>query len=151
MVLGEAHDCMEWKSSAHFQFYLQTGIKVGNDRPRAHSRVIPISFQQHEDEPEANLLFAEMAHCRVHVSRSVGLLVKLSQQFEQPHTKEYINQEICPAVGEILSKYGAPARFTTTMSVFMYFFLEVSGDNINALSHDSNLFSLVIKTNSSMF
>lgn len=105
---------------------LSANWKVGTDRPRAHSRVIQISFQTHEDEPEANLLFAEMAQCRESVSQSLGLLVKLSQQFEQPQTKEYINQNICPAVGEILSQFGAPARFTTTMSVFMYFFLEVS-------------------------
>ena len=110
---------------------LSANWKVGMERPRAHSRVIQIAFQQHEDEPEANLLFAEMAHCRDNASKSLGVLVQLSRHFEQPETKEYINQHICPAVSRILSQYGAPARFTTTMSVFMYFFLEVSLYSVN--------------------
>ena len=44
-------------------------------------------------------------------------------------TKEYINQHICPAVARILDQFGTPARFTTTMSVFMYFFLQVRSHN----------------------
>ena len=90
------------------------------DRPIAHSRVIQIAFQQHEDEPEANLLFAEMANCRDNVSKSLGELIRLSQRFEQPETKEHINHFICPPVARLLSQFGAPARFTTTMSIFMY-------------------------------
>ena len=66
---------------------LSVNWKVGMDRPRAHSRVIQIAFQQHEDEPEANLFFAEMAYCRDNVSRSVGELIRLSQHFEPPETK----------------------------------------------------------------
>lgn len=50
--------------------------KVGTDRPRAHSRLIQISFSHHDDEPEANRLFAEMTHCREEGSRSIGLLVR---------------------------------------------------------------------------
>ena len=105
---------------------LSANWKVGMDRPRAHSRVIQISFSQHDDEPEANILFAEMSRCREEASRSMGTLVRLSQRFERLETKEIINQHICPSVSKILCQFGAPARFTTTMSVFMYFFLEVS-------------------------
>ena len=104
---------------------LSANWKIGIDRPRAHSRVIQIMFHHHEDEPEANILFAQMANCRDKISKSLGVLVKLSHRFEQPGTKAYINQNICPSVARILTRYGAPARFTTTMSVFMYLFLEV--------------------------
>ena len=102
------------------------------DRPRAHSRVIQISFLPHEDEPEANLLFAEMSARRDAVSMSVGKLINLSLQFERPETKQHINQHICPSVAQILSQFGAPARFTT-MSVFMYFFIEVCEKCMHAL------------------
>jgi hypothetical protein len=105
---------------------LSANWKVKNDRPRAHSRVIQISFGHHEDEPEANILFAEMTRCREQASRSIGLLVKLSKEFEEETTKWLINRSICPLVSDLLGEFGAPARFTTTMSIFMYFFLEVA-------------------------
>ena len=98
---------------------------VGKERPRAHTRSIHIPFQQHDDEPEANLLFAKMSQCRIDASRSVGKLIKVNTKFDQNETKDIINQEICPVVTRILNKFGAPARFCTTMSIFMYFFLEV--------------------------
>ena len=41
----------------------------------AHTRSIHIAFQHHDDEPVANLLFAEMAEARVNASRSVGELI----------------------------------------------------------------------------
>ena len=98
---------------------------VGSDRPRAHTRAIHIAFHRHDDEPGANLLFAGMAHCRVDASKSVGKLIQLSSRFEHPNTKDHINRDICPIVSRILGQFDTPARFTTTMSIFMYFFLEV--------------------------
>ena len=65
MVQVVALACMELRYSVHFPFY----------RPRAQSGVIQIAFQEHEDEPEANLLFAEMANYRDNVSRSLGELI----------------------------------------------------------------------------
>ena len=99
---------------------------VGTDRQRAHTRSIHIAFQHHDNEPGANLLFAEMAEARVNASRSVGELIKLSKKFDHTDTKDIINRDICPCVIHILSQFDAPARFTTTMSIFVYFFLEVS-------------------------
>ena len=99
---------------------------VGAERPRGHTRSIHIAFQRHDDEPEANLLFASMSQCRDNASKSVGRLIKMSQRFECPETKDLINGAICPHVTRILRRFDAPARFTTTMSIFMYFFLEVS-------------------------
>ena len=96
---------------------------VGSDRPRAHTRAIHIVFHRHDDEPGANLLFAEMAHCRVDIAKSVGKLIQLSSRFEQPETKDHINCDICPIVTRILSQFDAPARFTIMMSIFMYFSL----------------------------
>ncbi len=105
---------------------LTANWKIDASRPRAHSRVIQIPFQQHEDEPEANILFSNMSTSRDAATKSIGQLVQLSTKFEKSETKEYINQDISPFVSKILSQFSSPARFTTTMSVFMYFFIEVS-------------------------
>ena len=113
---------------------------IGTDRQRAHTRSIHIAFQHHEDEPRANLLFADMAHKRADASKSVGELIKLSRKFEQAGTKDAINRDICPSVTRILSQFSAPARFTTTMSIFMYFFLEVG------MLHIGQLHSNIIHT-----
>lgn len=99
---------------------------VGTDRQWAHTRSIHIAFQHHDDEPRANLLFAEMAHTQIGASKSVGELIKLSKHFERVETKNVINRDIYPCVICILSQFDAPAHFTTTISIFMYFFLEVS-------------------------
>ena len=77
---------------------LSANWKVGMDRPRAHSRVIEIPFHPHEDEPEANLLFAAMSTCRDRVSKSLGQLIQLSMEFERPETKEHINQHIAMSI-----------------------------------------------------
>ncbi len=100
--------------------------KLGGERPRAHSRAIHIGFNEHTDEPEANLLFAKMQQSRDTASASVGEVLKLCQRFMSQETKEHINNEISPAVSRILATFTTQARFTTTMSIFMYFFLEVS-------------------------
>ena len=99
---------------------------VGTDRQRAHTRSIHIQFQHHDDEPNANMLFGKMAQARINASSSIGELVKLSRRFDRIDTKDSINREICPCVTRILGQYDAQARFTTTMSIFMHFFLEVS-------------------------
>ena len=67
-----------------------------------------------------------MVQKRAVASKSVGELIKLSKRFEGADTKDIINRDICPSVIRILSQFNAPARFTTTMSIFMHFFLEVS-------------------------
>lgn len=102
---------------------------VGPDRPRAHSRSIHVPFSQHYDEPQASLLFDRMSRCRIQASKSVASIIKLSRTFEHSTTKAHINDNIFPVVSDILKQFDAPARFTTTMSIFMYFFLEVSHNN----------------------
>ena len=93
---------------------------IGNDRQRAHTRSIHIAFQHHEDEPGANLLFANMTHKQIAASKSVGELIKLSKRFEQDDTKDIIHRDICPSVIHILSQFNALVHFTTT-SIFMFF------------------------------
>lgn len=105
---------------------LSTNWSIGSNRPRAHTRTLHIPFQQHEDEPNATLLFDEMSESRTNASQSVGVLIRLSEKFEDAHTKHFINENISPSVTSILSKYESSARFVTTHSVFMFFFLEVS-------------------------
>ena len=65
---------------------------VGAERPRGHTRSIRIAFQRHDDEPEANILFARMSRCRDSASRSVGRLIQMSKSFECPGTKDLINR-----------------------------------------------------------
>jgi hypothetical protein len=66
-----------------------------------------------------------MVRKRAIASKSVGELIKLNKIFEGAETKDIINRDICPSMIRILSQFNAPARFTTTMSIFMHFFLEV--------------------------
>ena len=105
--------------------------KLGAERPRAHSRAIHIGFNEHTDEPEANLLYAKMQQSRDTASASVGEVLKLGQQFISQEAKEHINNEISPAVSRILATFTTQARFTTTMSIFMHFFLKVCSMHVH--------------------
>ena len=67
-----------------------------------------------------------MQQSRDTASASVGEMLKLCQRFMSQETKEHINNEISPSVSRILATFTTQPRFTTTMSIFMYFFLEVS-------------------------
>ncbi len=104
---------------------ISTNWKLGHERPRAHSRTIQIGFNQHTDEPEANLLFADMKHSRDAASASIGKLITLGRDFLCREGETHITTNISPAVSKALSSFTTQARFTTTLSVFMFFFLEV--------------------------
>ena len=39
---------------------LTANWKMGAERPRAHSRTIHIGFCEHTDEPDANILYAQL-------------------------------------------------------------------------------------------
>lgn len=99
--------------------------KLGAERPRAHSRAIHIGFNEHTDEPEANILYAKMQQSRDAASASISVVLKVGQRFLSQETKDRITNEISPAVSRILATFTTQARFTTTMSIFMHFFLEV--------------------------
>ena len=105
---------------------LSANWTIGADRPRAHTRSIHIPFQQHDDEPNASSLFDEICRCRADASKSVGVLIQMSQRFGQEETKTFIRDNISPGVASIVSRFDSSARFITTHSVFMFFFLEVS-------------------------
>ena len=99
--------------------------KLGGDRPRAHSRAIIIGFSEHTDEPEANILYSEMQKNRELASASIGVIVRLGQDFLTDEMREHITSSVTPAVSKILSLHTVQARCTTTFAVFMYFFVEV--------------------------
>ena len=103
---------------------LSANWTISIDRPRAHTRSLHIPFQQHYDEPNASSLFDEICRCRAEASRSVGMLIQMIERFERE--KVNIRQNIFPGVTSILRRYDSSARFVTTHSVFMFFFLEVS-------------------------
>ena len=93
-------------------------------RQRAHTRCIVISFFEHSDEPNATALYEELNTSRDEVSASVGEIVTLCSAFESSSAQQIRSEQIFPQVSVIFSH--AHARFKTTMTAFMYFFLEVS-------------------------
>ena len=110
---------------------LSANWTISADRPRAHTRSIHIPFQPHEDEPDASTLFDEMCCSRTQASRSVGVLIQLSQCFEREETKTFIKENISSEVASILRRYNSSARFVTTHSTFMFFFLKVSTEHVH--------------------
>ena len=87
--------------------------KLGAEPPRAYSQAVHIGFNEHTEEPEANLLFAKMQQSRDTASASVGEV--LCQMFMLQETKEHINNVICPAVSRMLATFTTQTRFTTTV------------------------------------
>ena len=93
-------------------------------RQRAHTRCIVIPFFEHSDEPNATALYEELNTSRDKVSASVGEIIILCSSFDSPSAQKVRNEKIFPQVSAIFTH--SHARFKTTMTVFMYFFLEVS-------------------------
>jgi len=98
---------------------VSSNCKLGAERPCAHSRAIHIGFNEHTEEPEANLLDAKMQQSWDTASSSIGEVLKLGQQFLSQEAKEHINNEISPAVSRILATFTTQAQFTTTTSIFI--------------------------------
>ena len=92
---------------------LSANWRFTSSRQRAHTRVIAIPFFEHTDEPEAHRLFAELNTARLKASASTGEMIQMIQ-----------SQEIFPQITKIFAT--SHVRFKMTMTVFMYFFLEVS-------------------------
>ena len=97
--------------------------KLEAEHPRAHSRAIHIGFNEHTDEPEANLLFEKMQQSRDRASTSIGEVLRLGQRFLAQETKDHINNGISQVVSRILSSFTNQARFTTTRSILHVLFL----------------------------
>ncbi len=93
-------------------------------RGRAFTRCITIPFVDHRDEPNAPCLYSNLVHSRSAASASVGVIINCCTQFTLPASQERLNDELFPTISNI---YGnSHARFKSTMSIFMYFFLEVT-------------------------
>ncbi len=101
---------------------LSANWRFDSKRKRAHTRTIIIPFFDHTDEPQANVRFRDMDIARQNVSASVGEFVKICNSFET--STEVLSGEIATQVARIFTH--SHERFTTTMTTFMYFFLEVS-------------------------
>ena len=93
-------------------------------RQRAHTRCIVIPFFEHSDEPNATALYEELNTSRDKVSASVGEIVMACSSFDSSSAQKIRNEKISPQVSAIFSH--SHAHFKTTMTAFMYFFLEVS-------------------------
>ena len=105
MDLVEVLECMEWKFSIRCQCCLQTGKLAWNAQELTH-----------ESSKSLNTRMSLKQIC------SVPWCLDSTQSPQQPETKEYINQHICPAVTRIVGQYRAPVRFTSTMSCVYVFF-----------------------------
>ena len=102
--------------SANWQFSCKKG--------RAFTRCIVIPFMPHKDEPDATKLYGELAKARRRASASVGAIVKLSTEFSSESGQKFLHEEVFGHISAIYSN--AHARFKSTMSTFMYFFLKVN-------------------------
>ena len=103
---------------------LTSNWRFESKRQRAHMRCIVIPFFEHSDEPNATALYEELNTSRDKVSASVGEIINLCSSFDSPSAQKIRNEKIFPHVSAIFTH--SHARFKTTMTVFMYFFLEVS-------------------------
>ena len=91
---------------------------------RAQTRTITIPFFQHHEEPNSSELHMELVAARLHASSSVGLIIQLlcTNVIEKATPKL---KELTVKVMACLSSGGCNSRLTTTMTIFVYSFLEV--------------------------
>ncbi len=90
---------------------------------RAFTRCITIPFVDHRDEPNASNLYSNLVQARSAASASAGLIINCCTNFTLPASQEKLNNELFPTISTIFGS--SHARFKSTMSVFMYFLLEV--------------------------
>ena len=102
---------------------LTANWRFNHNRQRAHTRCVTIPFFEHADEPEATRLYEALSKARNHVSKSVAMVIDICFNFATDEAQRKQASEIFPQVSQILRS--SHVRFKTTLSVFMYFFLEV--------------------------
>ena len=95
-----------------------------NSAGRAFTRCIVIPFSLHQDEPNATELYSDLAQARKSASSSVGQIVQLCSSFQSQESQTFYHEEVFPGIAAIFRS--SHARFKSTMSTFMWFFLKVS-------------------------
>jgi len=93
-------------------------------RGGAFTRCITIPFVEHRDEPNATQLFSELVQIRDRASASVGVLVKCCSELSSQSCQDKLHGELFANISAIYQN--VHARFKSTMTTFMYFFLKVN-------------------------
>ena len=94
-----------------------------NSARRAFTRCVIIPFVPHSDEPDATRLYRDLSQARKNASASVGCVIRVCSSFPTPESQFFHHSEVFPNVAKIFS--ASHARFKSTMSTFMWFFLKV--------------------------
>ena len=92
-------------------------------RERGHTRTIIVPFYEHIDEPQATHLYTALNQARAGTARSVAAIIPICHFYASAEGQLRMNEVIHPHVSQVVAS--SHARFRTTLSTFMYFFLEV--------------------------
>ncbi len=101
--------------SANWRF---TAIKS-----RAFTRCITIPFVEHQDEPDATHLFANLQRARDTAAAAAGDIIESCASFSNSEAEDAIDNDIFPNISSIF-RHSHP-RFKSTMTIFMHFYLKV--------------------------
>ena len=102
---------------------LTSNWRFGSNQQRAYTRLIPIQFFEHVDEPDATHLYTKLDKARQRVSKSVAKIIHICSTFGSAAGERKRNSDIFPQVSQIFCN--SHVRFKTTFTVFTYFLLEV--------------------------
>ena len=101
--------------------------RFSNSVGRAFTRCIVIPFSMHKDEPDATKLYLELAATKKNSSASVGCIIRIASSFESSESQSFYHDEVFPAISAIFKS--SHARFKSTMTTFMWFFLKAWQNN----------------------
>ena len=129
LVINAYNNTSRGTRSYNSEKFLSIPIMTANwtfsrERKRAHTRCIVLPFVQHCDEENSTTLYEVMSTSRRSVSRSVGCMVKICEEFVSPEGQTFRRDEIHPQISAIFNN--CEPRFQTIMSTFAYFFLKVT-------------------------
>ena len=100
---------------------LTSNWRFGGSQQRAYTRLIPLQFFEHSDEPDATYQYTKLDQACRKVSKSVAKIIQICSTFCSEERER--NDEIFPQVSQIFCN--SHVRFKTTFTAFTYFFLEV--------------------------
>ena len=78
---------------------LTSNWRVGGSQQRAYTRLIPLQFFEHSDEPDATYQYTKLDQARRKVSKSVAKIIQICSTFCSEERER--NDEIFPQVSQI--------------------------------------------------
>ena len=80
-------------------------------------------FYKHVDEPQASHLYTALNQARAGASRSVAVIIEICHSYTSADRQLRLNEVINSQVSQVVAS--SHGRFRTTLSLFMYLFVEV--------------------------